>query len=93
MSLFYFRPPLLTQAKYAGIEKDDVMLEKMRNRLKMLPDRQRRLLAYRYGLKSMECKTISETAAFFNMMEKFIEEIERGALKTLRDGMDDSKII
>lgn len=70
-----------------------VMLEKMRNRLKMLPDRQRRLLAYRYGLKSMECKTISETAAFFNMTEKFIEEIEKGALKTLRDGMNDGKIV
>ena len=55
--------------------------------------RQRRLLAYRYGLKSMECKTISETAAFFNLTEKFIEEIEKGALKTLRDGMNDGKIV
>lgn len=70
-----------------------VMLEKMRNRFKMLPDRQRILLAYRYGLKSMECKTISEKAAFFNMTEKFIEEIEKGALKTLRDGMNDGKIV
>lgn len=47
-----------------------VMLEKMRNRIKILPDRERRLIMYRYGLSIIECKTISETAAFFPSYRK-----------------------
>lgn len=70
-----------------------VMLEKMRNRLQMLPDRLRRLLMYRYGLSVIECKTISETAAFFNLTERYVAEIEKQALKTLKDGMNDGKIV
>ena len=70
-----------------------VMLEKMRNRIKDLPARQRRLIMYRYGLSVLECKTISETAAFFNLTEKYAEEIEKKTLKTLRDGMNDGKIL
>ncbi len=31
----------------------------------------------------------SETAAYFHLTEKYVEEIERGALKTLRDVMND----
>ena len=70
-----------------------VMLEKMHNRLVLLPKRQQRLLAYHYGLGLLDCKTISETAAYFHLTEKYVEEIERGALKTLRDGMNDGKIV
>ena len=70
-----------------------VMLEKMRNRLQMLPDRLRRLLMYRYGLSVIECKTVSETAAFFNLTERYVAEIEKQALKTLKDGMNDGKIV
>ena len=48
---------------------------------------------YRYGLSVLECKTISETAAFFNLTEKYAEEIEKKTLKTLRDGLNDGKIL
>lgn len=70
-----------------------VMLEKMYNRLKLLPARQRRLLAYHYGLGALECKSISETAAYFHLTEKYIKIIEDQALATLRDGMNDGKIL
>ena len=70
-----------------------VMLEKMRNRIKALPNRQKRLIMYRYGLSIIECKTISETAAFFNLTERYAAEIEKKTLKTLRDGMNDGKIV
>ncbi|MBR5637545.1 MAG: sigma-70 family RNA polymerase sigma factor [Pseudobutyrivibrio sp.] len=70
-----------------------VMLEKMYNRLKLLPARQRRLLAYHYGLGSLECKSISETAAYFHLTEKYIKIIEEQALATLREGMNDGKIV
>ena len=70
-----------------------VMLEKMRNRIKDLPDRERRLILYRYGLSVLECKTISETAAFFHLTERYAAEIERNTLQTLKDGMNDGKIV
>jgi hypothetical protein len=34
-------------------------------------------------------RLISETAAYFHLTEKYVEEIERWALKTLRDVMND----
>jgi len=70
-----------------------VMLEKMRNRLVLLPERQRRLLSYHFGLGTLECKTISETAAYFHLTEKYVRVIETCALKTLKDGMNDYKIV
>jgi RNA polymerase sigma factor (sigma-70 family) len=70
-----------------------VMLEKMRNRIKILPDRERRLIMYRYGLSVIECKSISETAAFFHLTEKYAAEIESKTLKMLKDGMNDGKIV
>ncbi len=70
-----------------------VMLEKMNNRLKLLPPRQRRLLAYRYGLGALECKSISETAAYFHLTEKYVKIIEMLSLETLRAGMNDGKIV
>lgn len=70
-----------------------VMLQKMRNRLVLLPERERRILAYHYGLGVYECKTISETAAFYHLSEKYISEIEAGALSKLKDGMNDYKIL
>lgn len=70
-----------------------VMLEKMHNRLKTLPARQRVLLAYHYGLGTLECKTISETASYFHLTENFLRIIEKNALETLKDGMNDGKII
>lgn len=68
-----------------------VMLEKMRNRLIQLPNRQRRLLAYRYGLGTLQCKSITETAAYFHLTEKYLEEIEARALFELRGGMNDGR--
>ena len=70
-----------------------VMLEKMRNRLKTLEPRQQRVLMVHFGLNFMECKTISETAAYYHLTEKLILEIEKNALENLRAGMNDGKII
>lgn len=70
-----------------------VMIQKMRNRLKLLPARERRLLMYRYGIEALEYKSIAETAAFFHLTEKYLQVIETRALKVLRDGMNDGKIV
>ena len=70
-----------------------VMLQKMHNRLMILPYRQRRLLAYHYGLGTLQCNSISETAAYFHLTENYLKEIEAKALATLRDGMNDGKIL
>jgi RNA polymerase sigma factor (sigma-70 family) len=70
-----------------------VMIQKMRNRLELLPARERRLLMYRYGIESLEYKTIAETAAFFHLTEKYMRIIETRALGKLREGMNDGKIL
>lgn len=70
-----------------------VMIQKMRNRLELLPARERRLLMYRYGIESLEYKTIEETAAFFHLTEKYLQIIETRALRVLRYGMNDGKIV
>ena len=70
-----------------------VMLEKMRNRLKLLPARERRLLAYHYGLGVSEAKSISETAAYFHLTEKYARAIEIHSLERLREMMNDGKIV
>lgn len=70
-----------------------VMLEKMKNRLAELPARERLVLTYHFGFGTLECKTISETAAYYHLTEKYISEIEAGALATLRAGMSDGKIL
>lgn len=71
----------------------NVMIEKMRNRLEVLPARERRLLMYRYGIESIQYKNISETAAFFHLTEKYLKIIEARALSKLREGMNDGKIL
>ena len=70
-----------------------VMIQKMHNRLELLPSRERRLLMYRYGIDSLEYKTIEETAAFFHLTEKYLRIIETRTLGKLRDGMNDGKIL
>ena len=70
-----------------------VMIQKMHNRMEMLPAREQRLLMYRYGLQSLQFKTIAETAAFFHLTEKHMRIIEDRALRKLREGMNDGRII
>lgn len=70
-----------------------VMIEKMRNRFELLPERQRRLLAYIYGLSPKTEHTIAETAALYHIAEKTVKREEKSALATLREGMNDGKII
>ena len=70
-----------------------VMIQKMHNRLELLPTREQRLLMYRYGLQSLQFKTIAETAAFFHLTEKHMRIIEDRALRTLREGMNDGRIV
>ena len=70
-----------------------VMIQKMRNRLVMLPAREQRLLMYRYGLTSLEFKTIAETAAFFHLTEKHMRLIDERSLVKLRAVMNDGKIL
>ena len=68
-------------------------LKEKHYRLKVLPPRLQRLLAYRYGFGMAECKSISEAAAFFHLTENYLKAIEKNALATLREGMNDGKII
>ena len=70
-----------------------VMIQKMHNRLEVLPPRERRLLMYRYGIESLEYKTIAETAAFFHLTENYLRLIEKRALDVLRESMNDGKIL
>lgn len=70
-----------------------VMLEKMHNRLQMLPAQERRILIYHFGIEAPEGETIARTAAYYHYTEDMIRAIEKNALKKLRDGMNDGKII
>lgn len=58
-----------------------------------LEPRERRILMYRYGFEALTCKTIAETAAFFHLTENYMKQIEETALKKLRAGMNDGKIV
>lgn len=68
-------------------------LTKMRNRVKQLPVRQKKILNYRYGLTSMEEKSVAETAEYFHLSKRYVAIIERDALETLRIQMCDEKIV
>ena len=70
-----------------------VMLEKIQNRLKLLPERQRRLLAYHYGFGMIKANAISKTAAYFHLAERTLRRIEKEALGTRREMMNDGKIV
>ena len=70
-----------------------VMIEKMRNRLQLLPDRQRIFIAYLYGIDMPDWVTIEEAAEFFHLSVRHAKEIERSALRTLRQGMNDGKLV
>lgn len=70
-----------------------VMLEKMRNRLAFLPEREKRILMYHFGFQTLEFETIERTAAYFHLTEKLISKIEKNALAKLREGMNDGKIV
>jgi len=90
--------PLVETISYEGMDTGSlavlhVMLEKMNNRLKMLPDRERRILIYHFGIGALEGETIARTAAYYHYTEDMIRAIEKNALKKLRDGMNDGKII
>lgn len=69
-----------------------VMLEKMRNRFLLLPERQKILLAYRYGIGLLEDNSLEDTAVYFHITEKYAAAIERDALRMLRRGMNDGEI-
>lgn len=58
-----------------------------------LSERERKLLAYHYGLGSNEVKSLSEVAAYFILSEKYIRTMEKKALAKLKDMMNDGKII
>jgi len=70
-----------------------VMIQKMHNRLKLLPPRERKIIMYRYGIGSLQEKTVSETAAYFHLTDKHVRIIESRALASLRVGMNDGKVI
>lgn len=70
-----------------------VMLEKMRNRLELLPVRQQRILMYHFGIGLMKANTLSETAAYFHLSEKYMRLIERNGLAEMRKMMNDGKVI
>ena len=70
-----------------------VMLEKMRNRLEILPERERRVLMYHFGIGAIKANTISETAAYFHLSERYMRLIEKNGLAKMREMMNDGKII
>ena len=60
---------LLLEKPLDKITVNDITEKCEINRLELLPARERRLLMYRYGIQSLEYKTIAETAAFFHLTE------------------------
>ena len=70
-----------------------VQIQKMYNRLERLSVREQKILNYRYGLISKEYKSISETASYFHLSEKYLIITENKALGKLRDEMNDGKIL
>ena len=66
---------------------------KMLNRLELLSLREQMVIAYRYGLKNGEYKTVPEAAAYFHLSERHLRKIEEGALNKLRKGMFDGKMV
>ena len=66
---------------------------KLLKRLELLSLREQMVISYRYGLKNGEYKTIPEAAAYFHLSERHLRKIEEGALKKLRKGMYDGKVV
>ena len=69
-----------------------VLLQKMMNRVKLLPEREKRVIIFRYGLINQEHRTIKETAEHFHLSEKYLRVIEKKTLQILRAGMNDGTI-
>ena len=84
---------LLLEKPLDKITVNDITEKCEMNRLELLPARERRPLMYRYGIQSLEYKTIAETAAFFHLTENYLRLIEKRALNVLREGMNDGKIL
>ncbi len=70
-----------------------VMLQKMMNRVKLLPEREKRVIIFRYGLITQEYKSVRETAEHFHLSEKYLRVIEKKTLRKLRAGINDGTII
>ncbi|SEB02663.1 RNA polymerase sporulation-specific sigma factor [Pseudobutyrivibrio sp. ACV-2] len=70
-----------------------VMVRKLINRLVGLTPRQRRLLIFHYGIGFGDDRTLEETAEHFHLSQKFAEDIEADAIKELKRGMNDGKIL
>lgn len=70
-----------------------VMLEKMHNRLKLLPPRLQRFLTYYYGIGTIEAKSISEAASYFHLSENYARKLEKQGLDKMREMMNDGKIV
>ena len=58
-----------------------------------LSERERKLLAYHYGLGNNEIRSLPEVAAYFTLTEKYIRTMEKKALAKLKDMMNDGQII
>ena len=70
-----------------------VIIEKMGNRLLKLKLRKFRLIEFRYGLRSREYQTWAAASRHFGLNEHYLMSIENEALKELREGMNDGKIV
>ncbi len=44
---------------------------------------------YHFGISSLEFKSVSETAAYFHLTEKYLKIIEVVAFKTIRGGIEE----
>lgn len=70
-----------------------VMVQKLYNRLKALPVREKKVIIRRYGIGEPEPLTVPEAAAYFHLSDKLLLNIEKHALKILMAGMNDGEIL
>ncbi|MCR5002108.1 MAG: sigma-70 family RNA polymerase sigma factor [Lachnospiraceae bacterium] len=92
---------LSVSEKYGGDERDPVgdravynlKIEKLGNRVLDLSPRMQALIIHHYGILTDEFKTYKETADYFHLDQTYAKYMIRNALKELRNGMDDGKII
>ena len=71
----------------------NLRIEKLGNRILNLTSRTQVLIIYHYGLMTNEFKTYKETADHFHLNKAHAKNMIKKALKELKKGMNDGKIV
>lgn len=61
--------------------------------MELLPEREQRVMMYHLGIGVMKANTISKTAAYFHLSERYMRLIEKNGLAKMREMMNDGKIV